>query len=789
MKRLFNFLLVVILLTTNAYSQVKVTGRLVDDKQEPVMFANVVLQSEEVFYGTSSDEDGNFELKPAPGSYILKISSISYESYNKEISISSDISMGEIVMAESSLELGEVVVRAERVVRMPDRFVVNLANNPAVVGKLGTDVLNLSPGVFVQESDGSISINGKSGTKVYVNERPRNESGTELIQYLRTLKAEDIIKIEVLPTAGAEYDANIQGGVIKIMLKRQRDDGAYGYIGADYKFATHGNAYNFDPSFGINYKNNRFSLYSQLNYNQFNITEHVTEETRYTDRIVQSMFDGEQTRKTPSARIGAIYDIKDNQSVGIEGNYSHRIIIGRNPSELTDISAGSRTEVNSLYEGKTTTDNYSASANYILRFGPSGSTFKVLLDYFHNESDNNQDYNSEFRGFRDYDTIYRSNMYARNDMYAVSVDLSFQLKNQSTFATGLKYIHNKMDNDILFEYLKETNWYENEPYSYESRYTENIAAVYGTFSSRIKKVSYSLGLRGEYTSVSPWINKSDQTEDQSYFDLFPTVFVMLPLGEKNQHSLVLNYNRKIQRPHFAFLNPFRTPGNEYLFLEGNPKLKPALFNDFSTSLRLFNRYNIVAGITDAKETFEQVFQTDPNAPGVIVRRTENVGNRRNYYISANTFLSPVKWWQIMLNVSGNRSEVTVFDSKRTIETFLGSVTNMFTLPNNLMLDITGFYRSPVIEGNSKMTMDPQVGVALRKEFFNRRLSMKLYADNIFDTGIVRMETIEKNFNREMRVRYSYRQFGLSFRYNFRAGKSIQVKNVESGAADEKARLQ
>lgn len=136
-----------------------------------------------------------------------------------------------------------MVIKADRIIRKTDRFVVNLINDPAVFGKSGTDILNQSPGVFIQERDGTISINGKTGTKVYINERPLHESGTDLIRYLRTLKAEDIMRIEVIPIAGADYDANIQGGVIKITLKSQRDNGMYGHIGITYQFAPADDGY------------------------------------------------------------------------------------------------------------------------------------------------------------------------------------------------------------------------------------------------------------------------------------------------------------------------------------------------------------------------------------------------------------------------------------------------------------------------------------------------------------------------------------------------------------------
>ena len=64
------------------------------------------------------------------------------------------------------------------------------------------------------------------------------------------------------------------------------------------------------------------------------------------------------------------------------------------------------------YHGKNTSDNYAASANYMLQLDSEGSLFKVLLDYYHKETDDNQNYFSRFQGFQNFDTVYRSNMWA-----------------------------------------------------------------------------------------------------------------------------------------------------------------------------------------------------------------------------------------------------------------------------------------------------------------------------------------------------------------------------------------
>lgn len=391
--------------------------------------------------------------------------------------------------------------------------------------------------------------------------------------------------------------------------------------------------------------------------------EYATEEvnTWGTNRTASSNIDLSLLTRTARVRTGGIYEISNKQSVGLEGYYSHSSRKNKSFSDLIEIMDENHTDIISLYSGENLADNYTLSANYMLHLDSVGSIFKILLDYAHNGIDDNQHYKSDFRGYLNYDTIYRSTMFTQNNLYTVNADISLQLNEKSTFNTGLKYTHTKMDNDILFEYQKEISWIQMEAYSNKNKFKENIAAVYGSFVSRIQKISFSLGLRGEYTYASPWTNKSEEMESQKYFKLFPTAYVMYPFDREEKHSLMLNYNRKIQRPGFNALNPFRIPASEYLYIEGNPELKAAFINDYSTSLNFFNRYNLTVGLTDAKGTFERVLLSDPDRQEVIIQRLENVGKRINYYVAANTSLVPAKWWQIYLNISGSRNEVKVYE--------------------------------------------------------------------------------------------------------------------------------
>jgi len=145
---LFTLLFVAVTATT-AFSQIKVKGKVVDNKKASLEFANVVLQAVDTLFGTSAATDGSFELRAIPKTYTLKISMLGYKNYEKEMSLQSSVDLGEIQLEDLSTELKEVVIKGQRVTRTADRFIMNLANDPTIFGKDAFNVMNTAPGVFI----------------------------------------------------------------------------------------------------------------------------------------------------------------------------------------------------------------------------------------------------------------------------------------------------------------------------------------------------------------------------------------------------------------------------------------------------------------------------------------------------------------------------------------------------------------------------------------------------------------------------------------------------------------
>lgn len=198
MKRVLLFMLLGCSLSLQAQNErFSLSGRIVDRDGTAVSYVTILLKSvadSTKVYGESSDDQGRFLLEVPAGNYSLRTSFLGYNSLNQQIALTSSLDLGDVVIEPVWTELDGVVVQAKMIEREADRFIVNVGNSPLAAGQTAKEMLDLSPTVWIDERRG-ISINGKENVQVYVNDRLVRESGEALIQYLYSIRAEDIQRI------------------------------------------------------------------------------------------------------------------------------------------------------------------------------------------------------------------------------------------------------------------------------------------------------------------------------------------------------------------------------------------------------------------------------------------------------------------------------------------------------------------------------------------------------------------------------------------------------------------
>lgn len=788
MKKLVIIIVSLILAASNAMAahMYPATGRIVDEQGEAVSYATVVLlKDNQQVTGMTTSDDGRFTLKVPMGDYTLSVQFLGYEPIMQPVHVESDNDLGDLLLKSSATQLESVVVKAQMIRREADRFVVDVANAPAAVGKNGVELLENAPGVWVE--DDKISINGKTGSKVYVNDRELRMDTEQLLAYLRSLRAEEIQKIEVVPTTGADYDADSAGGVIKITLKKRRENGTEGSVSLR---STQSNLISsYSPGANINIHSGRLDLNASAWGYISRENSYSDETTAYStqDAALKSHSHMLEKDRNFGGSLGAVYEIAKNHSIGAEFEYWRNSETGPNNTYTDFTSGGELTRTDSRYGTSNKRQNYSATFNYIWKIDTLGSTVKVLADYTRRDSGAGNDNASRITSPASVvDSVYRDNSSAVYNVTTATLALDKKLSPKWSVKAGAKYTFNDMHNDALYEYVKDDAWTVNTDQSFAINYTENIGAGYGIVAANLNRWSIVAGLRGEYTYT---YGKGSEV-GQDYFSLFPNGNVSYALSKDGSYSIIAQYARTIERPRFWALNPQRMQISDYTYQTGNPSLDPAYKNDVSLTLVMKHKYTLTAGMTIETDPIEQTIVADPADPNLLCLTTVNYDNMRNYYLSANAPVQIAKWWSLNANLTyiykGQRLD------QHTPEVYsnvvFANASTTFTLPAKFYIDLSYRYMSRYDLGNCWAEPRSRMNAGLKKKFGDN-FTATFTVRNIFNdkerigaagAGFVRNVVIDQPWNN--------RSYQIGVTYNFKTGKAFKKKAVEAGSEAEKSRL-
>lgn len=761
-------------------------GRVVNEQGKAIEYATVVLLREgRQVAGMATDADGRFQLEAAPGQYALQIQYLGCEPLKQLIRVEENNDLGDFVLRSSPTQIEDVVVSARLVRREADRFVVDVANAPAAIGKDGIELLEHAPGVWI---DGEkISINGKSGSKVFVNDRELRMDNEQLLTYLRSLRAEEIQKIEVVPVTGADFDADSSAGIIKITLKKRRENGMNGSVAFNTTLSDIYHTY--DPSANINLHSGKVDFYSSIWGSLGNQRMITHENTRYnaSGKSLQAISNARHNQRNYGINAGGLFEINPKNSLGAEFSYWRGKSGGPNQTS-TDLSDGSEVvNTRSIFDSHSLNNTYAVTFNYIHKLDTLGSTLKLLADYTHRNSDSGNDNSSRITTGNSFvDSLYRDNATSIYDVATATLALEKSFSPRWTLKAGAKYTFNDMRNTALYEYRKADAWLRNDNQSYTVNYTENIAALYATASARLGRWSLVAGLRGEYTHTH---GKSGGLR-QNYFSLFPNANISYTLAPEKGHSLILQYARTIERPRFWCLNPQRWQLSDYTYQSGNPSLDPAFQHDVNLTLVLANKYSLTGGVQIVDGEIQQTMLSDPQNPDMLQINWVNFDATTSYYATVNLPFQPAKWWQMNLNgVYMRRGQrVEQHGAQQYFNWAFVNVSNTFSLPAKFYIDCSYFYQSRIDLGNIWVMPNHMLQAGIKKRF-GERFTLSFSVRNILDQG----QTIGANgdgFVRRVKVSqpWSNRQYRFGVTWNFKSGKAFHKKSVEAGSEEEKKRL-
>ncbi|MBB5439573.1 outer membrane receptor protein involved in Fe transport [Pedobacter sp. AK017] len=772
-----------------AENKITLSGRITDQKKNVLAFASVgLLQGLSYVGGSISNDNGVFQLSypfKTQVKYTIKISSIGYQPLSVDFVYPDTVALKNLLLKEEQHTLNTVSITAARplIERKTDRYIVNVEGSALADGNTGLEVLQKSPGIWVN-SEGAIKIKGNQSVMVMINDVVQRMSEEDLAQYLRTLRSEDIKKIEIISNPPSEFEAAGAGGIVHIVLKKARMDGFAGQIGTAYKY---GNRPFYAGGASADYKVK--NLYAQGNVSL------VKDKSNYiggrADIVYpdQSTYAGRTDRYNDNSRdqyrFGLAYDLSKNQLIGLQvmGAGSEMLqtfktsILLNKPAEL--ISG------NALSDWVRRPKNTGATLNYLLRLDSTGSTFKVIGDYVQSSKTELNDFTSQYTD-PSRNSRYRNNTPNLTKIYSLQADYTKVLNSKLELKTGLKYVSAKRDNTILSEDFIADEWVKNTGTSNQFIYDEHLLMAYVTLEKNIHKTSIKLGLRAEETDMKGNSITSGQTFSRKYLGWFPTAFLVQKLNEKTGSAIYLNYSRRLRRPQFNYLNPYRLQLNDYEVMTGNPDLLPEYTHKIELGYNFWNGFSADVYYSRTENTIAQF--VNPIADNVIEYQPRNFNNSSDYGITLDAPVKLFKWWTTNNSVVLFHLATEISNFKVDQYSVYAKSMHTITLKHLFDFDMFANYSSPYVTSNSKMGYIFYLDLGFTKKLLDNQLRMRLSLTDIFDTFKEQEYTNYKDTRISSYQKRPTRTIGLSLSYSFSSGKKFKNKKIEQSNEEEKNRI-
>jgi hypothetical protein len=811
-------LLISLLFTAAAFAQTpgKVEGRVGDTKGQPLEAATITLlnaKDSSKIKTTTTSKTGLFHFNNLlAGKYLVSASSVGYSS---NWSLSFELSathnsqtLPPIVLTNTSTNLKEVAVVSKKQLFevKADRTIVNVDASPSNAGATVMDVLEKSPGVTLDKDD-NVSLKGKQGVTIMIDNKPTYLSASQLASYLRSLPASAVDQIELMTNPSAKYDASGNSGIINIKTKKNKLKGFNGNVSLTH---TQGVYPKPSGSFNLNYRNGKVNFFVNGGYSRWEGFQHLDITRKYLDgtsaRNITSIFtQGTEmhfTNPSMNLKLGMDYYLTQKTTIGFvvsgfrnkEDNRSTSNIRLMDPTYKVDSIVFSPSTNN------TTWKNGSANINFRHQFDSSGRELTADLDYVRYSSGSDQYFDNitygpdmQKRG----ETILTGNLPSAINIYTFKTDYTRPLPKGYKLETGIKLSYVNTDNNANYFNVDPTTKYSAVDTTKTNHflYKENVNAAYINMNKTFKKLSVQAGLRVENTNYKGHqlgndlsvINR-DSSFKRNYVNVFPTAYLSYEVNDKNQ--LTLNYGRRIDRPAYQDLNPFLFFLDQYTYQSGNPYLRPQYTQNVEFSHTYRHWLTTTLNYSHTKDFFTETFEQLEHA--TIVRRG-NIGKRQNAGISVSAQIHVAKWWTAMLysNVNYNKFTGFLYGENISVEatTLLLNLNNQFSFSHGWGGEISGFYRTKGVEGQIVIHPLGQGSAAISKKILNDKGSLKLAIRDMFYTnkprGYINFQQTEATF----RNYRDSRQVAMTFTYNFgKPLKGMGSSRRRSGAGEEESRV-
>ncbi len=795
-SNLLQLILIVLLPLISQSQEHTITGKVVDSNNSPLEFVNAMLYKADSSFikGTVTDANGVFSLNnPQATVAYLKLQSLGFKEVLTPItSATSNIQLGTITLENDEVVLDEVVLTAEKplIERRSDRLIVNVSNSILATGSNGLELLERSPGLFIE--DGGISLRGRTGVNIQINGRQQRLSASELNTYLQSIPSSQIEKIEIIHNPSAAFDAEGSAGLVNIVLKRDGNLGTNGSVNASYGQGIYDRN---SEGLSLNHRSRKTSFYLGLNHNLNQGYNQLFTIRRFSENgAVKGTFDQNSKSKTPThaylANIGMDYSLGERSTLGADltTNWSRANQDANGNSIILDDTNTQTGSFLTETTSRTNRFNFSINTNFRTDFREDKGSFILNMDYAAYGTDADQHFITDLTesGNRSTD-ILTGEIEGDLDLFVLKADLNLTENQWGDLGLGLKSSFVTNDSDLDYFDVKNGSSTPNNLYSNHFKYSENINAAYVNWKLSKEKWTYQIGLRTEHTHIEGTQLDGPLKFKRDYVQLFPSFFLEYKPSEKNTFGF--NANRRINRPNYNQLSPFRAFVDITTSRVGNPELMPEIANNVEVIYNYDNWLDLSLAYSNTSDRILPVLiQDDANQSTAV--QLVNIDDYNYLGLNASVSLKPLKSltsrWDLEFFYNEFLGVVNGFDLIEKGAAFRIRSYNTYKFGKGWSTELSGFYQPLYNFGISSFESRWKVDFGIQKSIFKENGKIKFAITDIFWKYYPRGYTDFGNINEDFRSLRDTRVATLSLTYNF-GNKKVKVNKNEGGAKEEKER--
>lgn len=777
----FVFLIIVIFFPIICKAQFQVSGLLKDNDDIAVLGCAIKLkQADTVIKSTLSDENGNFIIdNVSKGQYTLEIVSVFYESYEQKIIVGNNLSLGTIILLESTNLLEEIIItgKIKPVQQTENGIVLNVANTRLSNQSDIISILNYAPNI---STNNGLKIFGSDDILVLLDGKEIRVDKERITNFLGMINPKTVENIEVIDRVDSSIEST-KSGIIKITTIQKN-----GWSGSVNQGVLYNDKWGYNTNVGLFYTQDKFRVFGDYYYSRHKtISNSHGEQIRENQNLYYNISEnGNLNRKSDYATLGADYNFNENNSLSFlylfedDRDDDHQRNVS---SQISDFN----TNLDSLIVSKTHFNQINKMHSFSLSFDKTTDTLdsnlNIALDFA------KKNYQSPFYQTNIYQNSFlyldeQNKQYSKsnNDIYALNASWKKKFADKKELILGSRI--SLVDNEDYFDFLnlESGQWITNTNFSNDFFLKEYIISVFSTFSLPVKEKSkISLGLRTEY-NYNDYTNGIENGDNEN-FRLLPNIMFSTKLWG---NSFYLSASQRLSRPNYSLFNPTYVQSQPTSAYSGNENLKPIDIYRlqtgyiFKNNLRLDVRYNY---------SENNILTIPTNINGILVTRPENIGYRNDVFAFISFLYKIADWWETYTKFTGAYLDFKLPNQKFSSLYADLSLNNMFYLPLDMELNIyysyTSDYRILYTKNKQINSLNINLSYPVSKSF-----TLNAGVSDIFKSLETRNEYDFNGIYNYNSNQYNSRTFSLSITYNFAKGREVDEDIRKTGIEEEKSRL-